>query len=114
MSPRKKGATAWLDAIAHRAGERLIVELEPQGAPGDASFSSVYRLIQAAIERIQSAAGLFDACEATAEEIKRLTGYDRVMIYRFDRDWNGEVIAEARAPDIEPYLGLRYPASGPM
>ncbi|WP_437575073.1 ATP-binding protein [Sorangium sp. So ce887] len=111
VSPRKKGATAWLDAIAHRAGEQLIVELEPQGAPGDVSFSSVYRVIHAAIERIQSAAGLFDACEATAEEIKRLTGYDRVMIYRFDRAWNGEVIAEAREPDIEPYLGLRYPAS---
>ncbi|WP_437965545.1 ATP-binding protein [Sorangium sp. So ce260] len=111
VSSRKKGAAAWLDAIAHRAGERLIVELEPLDAPDDLSFSSVYRTIHAAIERIQSSEGLFDACEATAGEIKRLTGYDRVMIYRFDRDWNGEVIAESREPDIEPYLGLRYPAS---
>ncbi|XXX74392.1 ATP-binding protein [Sorangium sp. So ce134] len=111
VTPRKKGAAAWLDAIAHRAGERLIVEIEPLDAPGDVSFSSVYRAVHAAIERIQSAAGLVEACEATAEEIKRLTGYDRVMIYRFDRDWNGEVIAEAREADIEPYLGLRYPAS---
>ncbi|WP_437875360.1 ATP-binding protein [Sorangium sp. So ce513] len=105
------GGAAWFDAIVHRAGERLIVELEPVASPGDVSFSSVYRAIRAAIERIQSAGGLFEACDATAEEIKRLTGYDRVMIYRFDSDWNGEVIAEARAADIEPYLGLRYPAS---
>ncbi|WP_437304193.1 ATP-binding protein [Sorangium sp. So ce388] len=111
VSPRTGGAAAWFDAIAHRAGERLIVELEPAGTPGDTSFSSVYRVIHTAIERIQSAGGLFDACEVTAEEIRRLTGYDRVMIYRFDRDWNGEVIAEAREADIEPYLGLRYPAS---
>ncbi|WP_437925015.1 ATP-binding protein [Sorangium sp. So ce291] len=111
VSPRKGGAAAWFDAIAHRAGERLIVELEPAGTPGDMSFSGVYRVIHTAIERIQSAGGLFDACEVTAEEIRRLTGYDRVMIYRFDRDWNGEVIAEAREADIEPYLGLRYPAS---
>ncbi|WP_437753397.1 ATP-binding protein [Sorangium sp. So ce1389] len=111
VSPRTGGAAAWFDAIAHRAGERLIVELEPAGTPGDMSFSSVYRVIHTAIERIQSAGGLFDACEVTAEEIRRLTGYDRVMIYRFDRDWNGEVIAEAREADIEPYLGLRYPAS---
>ncbi|KYF57604.1 hypothetical protein BE08_05520, partial [Sorangium cellulosum] len=109
---RDGGATAaWLDAIVHRAGERLIVELEPAASPGDVSFSSVYRAIRVAIERIQSAEGLFEACSATAEEIKRLTGYDRVMIYRFDSDWNGEVIAEARAADIEPYLGLRYPAA---
>ncbi|XXY53077.1 ATP-binding protein [Sorangium sp. So ce269] len=111
VSPRTGGAAAWFDAIAHRAGERLIVELEPAGTPGDMSFSGVYRVIHTAIERIQSAGGLFDACEVTAEEIRRLTGYDRVMIYRFDRDWNGEVIAEARDADIEPYLGLRYPAS---
>ncbi|WP_437631519.1 ATP-binding protein [Sorangium sp. So ce854] len=110
---RRDGAAtaAWLDAIVHRAGERLIVELEPAASPGDVSFSSVYRAIRAAIARIQSAEGLFEACGATAEEIKRLTGYDRVMIYRFDSDWNGEVIAEARAADIEPYLGLRYPAA---
>ncbi|WP_438023790.1 ATP-binding protein [Sorangium sp. So ce233] len=111
VRPRNGGARAWLDAIVHRAGERLIVELEPAASPGDVSFSSVYRVSHAAIERIQSAEGLFEACDVTAEEIKRLTGYDRVMIYRFDRDWNGEVIAEAREADIEPYLGLRYPAS---
>ncbi|KYF61372.1 hypothetical protein BE11_15895 [Sorangium cellulosum] len=111
VRPRDGGAGAWLDAIVHRAGERLIVELEPAASPGDVSFSSVYRVSHAAIERIQSADGLFEACDVTAEEIKRLTGYDRVMIYRFDRDWNGEVIAEAREADIEPYLGLRYPAS---
>ncbi|WP_434042586.1 MULTISPECIES: ATP-binding protein [Sorangium] len=111
VRPRNGGASAWLDAIVHRAGERLIVELEPAASPGDVSFSSVYRVSHAAIERIQSAEGLFEACDVTAEEIKRLTGYDRVMIYRFDRDWNGEVIAEAREADIEPYLGLRYPAS---
>ncbi|WP_437597429.1 hypothetical protein WMF28_32800 [Sorangium sp. So ce590] len=89
------------------------MELEPQGAPGDVSFSSVYRVIHAAIERIQSAAGLFEACEAAAQEIKRLTGYDRVMIYRFDRAWNGEVIAEAREPDIDLTSGcaIRPPTS---
>ncbi|AUX46288.1 histidine kinase [Sorangium cellulosum] len=107
----RAGATAWFDAIAHRAGEQLIVEVEPVASSGGVSFSDVYRAVHAAIERIQGAAGLAEACEATAEEVKRLTGYDRVMIYRFDREWNGEVIAEAREADIEPYLGLRYPAS---
>jgi light-regulated signal transduction histidine kinase (bacteriophytochrome) len=40
-----------------------------------------------------------------------MTGYDRVMIYRFHPDESGEVIAEARDAAIEPYLGLRYPAT---
>lgn len=46
-----------------------------------------------------------------AREVRDLTGYDRVMVYRFRPDDAGEVIAEARADDVESYLGLRYPAS---
>jgi hypothetical protein len=33
------------------------------------------------------------------------------MVYRFDREWNGEVIAEHRRPYLEPFFGLRYPES---
>ncbi len=43
--------------------------------------------------------------------IRRLTGFDQVMIYRFDEDWNGEVVAESIAPHVESYLGLHFPAS---
>ena len=46
-----------------------------------------------------------------ARDVRALTGFDRVMVYRFDRDWNGEVVAEDRRDDLEPFLGLRYPAS---
>jgi PAS domain S-box-containing protein len=47
----------------------------------------------------------------TVERIRAMTGFDRVMVYRFDEAWNGEVIAEARIDAIEPYLGLNFPAS---
>ena len=43
--------------------------------------------------------------------IQNLTGFDRVMVYRFDSDWHGEVIAEKRTELVESYLGLRFPAS---
>ena len=43
--------------------------------------------------------------------MRALTGFDRVMVYRFDAEWNGEVVAEDRRPDLEPFLGLHYPAS---
>src|SRR3989339_1551007 len=59
-----------------------------------------------------AAAGDADAFrQRAAERVRLLTGYDRVMVYRFRHDDAGEVIAEARADDLEPYLGLRYPAS---
>lgn len=52
-----------------------------------------------------------DFCQSVAEQVRAITGYDRVMIYQFDDDGNGEVIGEARDAAIEPFLGLCYPAS---
>ena len=49
--------------------------------------------------------------QGTAELVRAITGYDRVMIYRFDEAWNGEVVAESHIEGIEPFLGLNYPAS---
>ena len=46
-----------------------------------------------------------------AREARNLTDYDRVMVYRFDPEWNGEVIAEEKHEGLEPYLGLHYPSS---
>jgi len=50
-------------------------------------------------------------CQDVAEETRKITGYDRVMIYRFDKDYNGQVFAESRIDTIEPFLGLNYPAT---
>jgi len=47
----------------------------------------------------------------TANQIKTVIGYDRVMIYRFAPDGHGEVVSEAKNDDLEPWLGLHYPAS---
>src|SRR3984885_6049868 len=46
-----------------------------------------------------------------ARQVRALTGFDRVMIYRFAEDGVGEVIAEVAKPGVESYLGLHYPAS---
>ena len=54
---------------------------------------------------------VFRHCSLRAERVAELTGFDRVMIYRFHPDASGEVIAEHRKPELIPYLGLRYPAT---
>ena len=50
-------------------------------------------------------------CQDVADETRKITGYDRIMIYRFDKDYNGQVFAESKIDGIEPFLGLYYPAS---
>jgi two-component system, chemotaxis family, sensor kinase Cph1 len=48
-------------------------------------------------------------CQDVAEQTRAIIGFDRVMIYRFDAEYNGEVFAESKNANIEPLLGLHYP-----
>jgi light-regulated signal transduction histidine kinase (bacteriophytochrome) len=57
------------------------------------------------------AAEIADLAALAAEEVRRITGLDRALVYRFDTDWHGEVIAEDRNEMLPSYLGLRFPAS---
>lgn len=53
-----------------------------------------------------------ECCQAAAHEIRALTGFDRVVVYRFEGvDGPGEVVAEEVADGHEPWLGLWFPAS---
>jgi len=95
------------DVLLHRPPEGgLVIELEPAGPPVDLS-----RHVEQALQTVLSTSTLRALCEKTAEVFKDLTGYDRVMVYRFDDDGHGEVFAERRETRLEPYLGNRYPAS---
>ncbi|MGN7798861.1 diguanylate cyclase domain-containing protein [Leifsonia sp. 22587] len=94
------------DAITHRLGEQVLIELEPADAP-DVPNSSVV----AAIRSLGLLADADALRQAAADEVKRISGFDRVMVYRFFEDGHGEVAGEASEPDMESYRGLHFPAS---
>ena len=95
------------DGLIHRPhGGGLIVELERAGASVDLS-----QHLQRGLQTVINAASLQSLCDETSRIFKALTGYDRVMVYRFDDQGHGEVFSEQREPDLEAYLGNRYPAT---
>ncbi|WP_428377071.1 GAF domain-containing protein [Lichenicoccus sp.] len=98
-----------LQARVHRSGRMMCVELEPAVAP--AALSSPIGTAQAVLASLTQAIDQAELFEIAAREIRQLTGYDRVMIYRFDPDLHGEVVAETRAPHLKGFLGLHYPAT---
>ncbi len=103
------------DALLHRttlAGRPLlVVELEPAHGPRPYTYPGTYAGVRDALDRLGAAATLEELYDVAAQEVRALTGFDRVMVYRFDDDYNGEVVAEARRADLNPFLGLHYPAS---
>ena len=99
-------------AVAHAHAGRLIVELElePDSADDFATASQVD--VELAVGRLREAATLADSARIAALEIRALTGFEAVLVYRFDSDWNGEAVAEDKVPDwSRSLLGLRFPAS---
>ncbi|HEY9881571.1 MAG TPA: ATP-binding protein [Leptolyngbyaceae cyanobacterium] len=100
------------DGIFHRSPQdKLILELEPSTAEDRKDFFSFYAITKGILSRMQQTRDLLGLCELIVHEIQQLTGFDRVMVYRFDPDGSGTVIAESCQPDLEPYLGLHYPDS---
>lgn len=98
-------------ALVHQQGDYFIAEVEKDEHAAAGSFVDVYQELKFSISTIESAATADEACSRAAREIRRLSGFDKVMIYRFDKDWNGEVIAEEMEEGMDSYLGLKFPAS---
>ncbi|SFR85026.1 histidine kinase dimerization/phosphoacceptor domain -containing protein [Sphingomonas jatrophae] len=100
------------ELTAHCHGGRLVIELELlPDRPEDFGAATPLQA-QDAIARMRDAPDLVSAAVACVEEVRAMTGFDRVLVYRFDEDWNGEAITESVAEDWGDRLeGLRFPAS---
>jgi light-regulated signal transduction histidine kinase (bacteriophytochrome) len=96
------------DIAIHFSGAYLIIEAEPSVIEQDANSGEMVRLM---LNRLRKTKGVTELAQEAARQIKIMTGFDRVMVYRFHPDGSGEVIAEVAASGLEPFLGLHYPAS---
>ncbi|ULT45547.1 hypothetical protein KRR40_21215 [Niabella defluvii] len=82
----------------------LIFETEPVLQEGDVS-DKIFEIVDTVIGQNAIA----DIMDAAVSEIKRITGFERVMVYQFHNDGSGQVVAEAIDLSMEPFMGLRYP-----
>ncbi len=97
------------DLIIHRSGDKLVLEFElrevvPVQIP-------IHQTMTAALNRIQSVASSGQLFVYVASLVREITGYDRVMAYKFHPDGHGEVIAEEKSPELPSFLNYHYPAS---
>lgn len=100
------------EGLLHRHQGVLILELEihvenfqPRNVAG------VKTHLGRMLQRLQAATSLQALYDISVKEIQAMTGYDRVLIYRFEEEGHGQVIAEASDPSMEVFNGLFFPAS---
>ena len=98
-----------VDASIHRTGDHLVLEFVSadvqQGVRRDP-----LAVLQDLIDGLDRASSLQLLCQLVTERVRRVAGYDRVMVYRFQPDESGWVYAESRDPRLVPFLDLHYPA----
>ena len=95
-------------AVAHRRGEHYVLEFEPAAITDPEWWDEAARIDF--IGRLSHAYTPKGVAEVLTSAIAAATGYDRVMVYRFLEDWDGEVIDQCCKPGVEGFLGLRFPA----
>lgn len=93
--------------ILHQEGKLLFVEFEPM-EPSISSSAFLYK-VDKALQVIQGIQLEEELYATVVKEVRKLTGFDRVMLYRFDRNFNGNVIGEDHKEGLPAYLNLRYP-----
>ncbi len=96
-------------ALVHRYLGRTIVELEP--CVTENGYTLALSRMQTIIASLRLCETVGQLCDEATRQLRLLTGYDRVMVYRFDADSHGQVITEDKRTDLPPFLDLRYPAS---
>jgi len=105
------GSARGVNIFAHRCGGALILEIEPISEQPDEPTAHLYSDVRETMAVLEAAQSLQSFFDVAVERIRTFTGYDRVMAYKFAVDGSGHVFSEARREDLEPYLGLHYPAS---
>ncbi|EYF08317.1 GAF domain-containing protein [Chondromyces apiculatus] len=98
------------DILCHPSGDVLVLEIEPF-TPAGRRPPDFYPLLRRALPQLRDEPSLPSFCQRVVEEIRALSRHDRVLLYRFLEDGSGEVLAEARIPEMPTYLGQRFPAS---
>jgi light-regulated signal transduction histidine kinase (bacteriophytochrome) len=97
-----------IDVIAHQTSGFVVLELEPLH---ESETDDQLGLMQTMLLRVRQAETSATLCQGFADEMRRVSGFDRVVVYRFLADGSGVVDAEARDPAVAGFRGLHFPAS---
>jgi len=99
------------DVLAHVWDSVVIAEFEAVERDAPAGFRELYPLLGDFLLNVNESASLASLAALAAHHVRAVTGYGRVMIYQFDPDGHGHVMAESKEDDYVSYMGQRFPAS---
>ncbi|WP_333030899.1 MULTISPECIES: PAS domain S-box protein [unclassified Microcoleus] len=110
LSFKSKNRKSFFQGRLHQSTSGLIVELESVVSQKPSDSFNFYHLVQEPIDKIHKTPNLQVLCQTAVAEVRRMIGFDRAIVYKFDATGAGEVVAEDKVESLAPLLGLHYPA----
>jgi len=98
-------------SLIHVYPQHLIIEMEAVDELKGRKFTEVFQEVKNLSGEIEQADSVIEVCNITVKELRKLSGFDGVLMYTFDENWNGRVVAEDKDDRLEHYLGQTFPAS---
>jgi light-regulated signal transduction histidine kinase (bacteriophytochrome) len=105
------GESQTFNGILHELNQGIILELELTDINENFNFFDFHSLVKMPLEKVKQTRKLSELCQVIVQEVRGFTGFDRVMVYRFNAEGSGTVIAEEKRAGLTPFLGLNYPAT---
>ena len=100
------GGKGPFDCAIHNTDGLTVIEFEPSASD---EMDRQLRSLQPILRQLERSDDLLELCQQAADRLRDLLGFDRVMVYRFQADESGAVIAESVEEGYDSFHGLRYP-----
>ena len=100
-----------LDGFVHRHDELSYLEVEPGSLENGPSFLNFYKTVSKLTSPSSRSFVSNGLVQRGCRRHSEMTGFDRVIVYRFADNHDGEVVSESKAQGVDSFLGLWYPAS---
>ena len=100
------GGKGPFDCAIHNTDGLTVIEFEPSASD---EMDRQLRSLQPILRQLERSDDLLELCQQAADRLRDLLGFDRVMVYRFQSDESGAVIAESVEEGYDSFHGLRYP-----
>ncbi|MEG5161474.1 PAS domain S-box protein [Microcoleus sp. AT3-A2] len=110
LSFKSQNRQSFFQGTLHQSSSALILELESAVSPQPSDAFNFYHLVQEPVDKIHRTPNLQVLCQTAVEEVRRMIGFDRALVYQFDATGAGQVVAEDKVESLAPLLGLHYPA----
>ncbi|WP_118973107.1 GAF domain-containing protein [Taibaiella koreensis] len=104
------GVTRQYLVLIHARLDYLVAECFPADRKENA-FVEIYQTLKHSFAEIEHTSTVAEMSAVVTRQLREISDFDRVLLYQFDKDWNGKVIAESKTEGLNGYLGQQFPAS---